>query len=421
MSAASLLAAAVLVVPAGTQEAGPITRTQEAGSTTGTQEAGPTTGTIVEIRVHGNHSIPDQELLGIAGVAEGDRLEPGILEAVERRLLASGRVESVEIRTRYRSLSDTHRVALILLVKEKVPVRDKVLVAPIFNWTDEYGVTFGGRFTFLDLAGMDERISVPLSWGGERQAAVEMSRRFESGPLDLLEAGFGVRQRDNPHFEIADRRTRAWVRALRGFGPLAVDAGVSWADVDFGELGAPTLRWGTGIALDTRRERDLPRDAFYAGARWSRLDLLEGGPAFDLVTLDLRGYKAFIGRSVLAAQVRWEGADGRLPDWERPFLGGAATLRGHDAGELVGDNRALGALEWRLPVTPPLEVGEAGVLLFFDTGAVYDHGTALGDARFHHGVGAGAWLDAALLGLKIDVGWDLADAVRVHFSTGVRF
>jgi len=200
-----------------------------------------------------------------------------------------------------------------------------------------------------------------------------------------------------------------------------VDGGVSWADVEFSDIGVPTVKWGAGVALDTRRERTLPGDAIYAGAHWSRLDLLEGGVDFDLVTLDLRGYKSLFGRSVLAAQLRWEGADGRLPDWERPFLGGAATLRGHAAGEFIGDNRALGAVEWRLPVTPPVEVGEAGILLFFDTGAAYDHDTPLGDARFRHGVGAGAWLDATLLGLKVDVGWDLEEDVRVHFSTGVRF
>lgn len=433
MTAAVLLAVAALALPPGGQPpsfrdgpdcspgvpAGPSPELEAAP-----QQGDPApvpAGTVAEIRVHGNHSISDADLLEIAGIAPGDRLGPGTLEAVERRLLESDRVESVEVRPRFRSLSGDGPVALILVVREKVPVRDKVLVAPIFNWTDEYGITFGGRFTFLDLVGTDERISIPLSWGGERRAAVELSRDFESGPVDRVDAGIGLRQRENPHFEIADRRTRAWVRGLRSFGPLVADAGLSWADVRFGDTGAPTLRWGGGIALDTRRERNLPREALYAGAHWSRLHVLDGGPDFDLVTLDLRGYKALVGRSVLAAQVRWEGADGRLPGWERPFLGGAATLRGHDAGEFVGDNRALGAVEWRLPVTPPVQVGEAGVLLFFDTGAVYAHGTPLGDARFHHGVGAGAWLDAALLGLKIDVGWDLEDSVRVHFSTGVRF
>ncbi len=54
---------------------------------------------------------------------------------------------------------------------------------PIINYTDGYGFTYGGLISAKDTLGMGERISVPLTWGGTRRAALEIDRPFKSGPL----------------------------------------------------------------------------------------------------------------------------------------------------------------------------------------------------------------------------------------------
>ena len=134
---------------------------------------------------------------------------------------------------------------------------------------------------------------------------------------------------------------------------------------------------------------------------------LDGDRSFNRFTADLRGYKSFIGRSIIAAQAYYRGADGRLPDWERPFLGGARTVRGYDAGEFIGDNIALVAAELRVPITPPVPIGLVGLDFFFDSGTVYDHGTALGKTRFRNGVGGGIYFFVAFVGLQVDVAYGL--------------
>ena len=67
-------------------------------------------------------------------------------------------------------------------------------------------------FEFVDLLGRHTRVSVPLTWGGERQATVDVERRFTRGPLTRIMAGRG---HDTPRApgarcrRPADRRGRA--------------------------------------------------------------------------------------------------------------------------------------------------------------------------------------------------------------------
>ena len=84
---------------------------------------------IEDVRVHGNHSTPDEEVLRIAAIVVGVPLESGAVDAARRRLVDSGRFSSVEIRQRSRSIEDPTRVALIVLVAEHAAMR------PIPTWT----------------------------------------------------------------------------------------------------------------------------------------------------------------------------------------------------------------------------------------------------------------------------------------------
>jgi len=64
---------------------------------------------IVEIRVHGNHTTPDQDILTIAGLDVGEVPTPERLAAAEAKLRDSHRFETIEVRKRYESISDPRR------------------------------------------------------------------------------------------------------------------------------------------------------------------------------------------------------------------------------------------------------------------------------------------------------------------------
>ena len=79
----------------------------------------PSAELVTELRVHGNYSIPDADVMRLAGVATGDRIESETLALIAARLRASNRFEDVEVRKRYTSLIRSDEVALILVVRER--------------------------------------------------------------------------------------------------------------------------------------------------------------------------------------------------------------------------------------------------------------------------------------------------------------
>jgi outer membrane protein assembly factor BamA len=381
---------------------------------------------IAEIRFHGNHSIPDAELLEIAGFSAGDPLTDATLAQIERNLRDSGRVDSVDIRKRYRSLRRTDQVVLVITVHERVTVAQKMMFMPILSYSDELGFTFGGRITMIDLLGADERISFPLSWGGTKQAAVEAGFDVDRRVITGITAGTGVRRVKNPHFDLEDTRVEVSGGVFKRAGPVQVDLGVDWQRVDFAGDRDDLLNLGVAARLDTRQEEYLPRNAVYLGGRYDRLDILDSDRQYHRFTADVRGYVGLIGHTILASQFVYRSTDDRLPDYERLWLGGAETLRGYSTAEFVGDNLATGSIEFRWPLRPPLQVGQFGLDLFVDTGTVYDHGQSLGDATFYTGVGGGVFFFALGYGLRVDVGYGLEDedvggGWHWHFSTSFRY
>ncbi|MBM3790276.1 MAG: hypothetical protein FJW35_07975 [Acidobacteria bacterium] len=381
---------------------------------------GPAAERIVEVRFHGNYSIADAEMARLAGIS--GLTSPGAVSSDEivRRLEKSGQFDWVRVEKRYLSMTDTERVVLLVTVREKEPVRSKFMFFPILSLTDEYGFTYGLRVTAIDLLGAGERISMPLSWGGERQAAIE-SRFDIPGPIiDSFSAGAGLHRKENPHFKIGDFRRRVWGSLHRRLGLLDLEGDAGWSSVDFGSIHEDFTSYGAGIALDTRDNVILPRDAVYAGFGWERM-AVSGGPEIDRYKADLRGYKRLFGQAVLAGQTIWHIAGDSLPVYRKPFLGGAATLRGYEPGEFVGDNLFLSSVELRLPVASPRAVHRSGISFFFDLGAAYDRGTSFGGAEVKHGAGLGFFFFLAGLGIKADLAYDLNDSVRLHFGTGFRF
>jgi len=375
---------------------------------------------IVQVRFHGNYSISDEEMARLAGI---NAASPGDASAdeIKARLLDTGRFEWVQVEKRYQSLGDTGPVVLLVTVKEKAPVKSKFMFAPILSINDEYGFTYGGRITAIDLLGAGERLSAPLSWGGVRQAALESQFDVSTPIVTSLFAGGGVNRKENPHYEVGDLRGEVWGKAVRRFGRFQLDFNSGWTSVDFGSQHQDHITYDVGASFDTRDNIVMPRDAVYAGAGWERLSLLNGLPDVNRYKLDLRGYKGLWGQVVLAGQAYWNLADARLPDYERPFLGGAATLRGYEPGEFIGDNLFISSVELRAPLTSPRNVLRAGVDLFFDVGTVYDHGASIGNADFKQGAGIGFFAFLAGFGIKVDVGYDLRDSFQVHFSTAFRF
>jgi hypothetical protein len=397
---------------------------------------------ITDIRVHGNHTTADAEIVALSGLARGEIASDERLRRAERLLLDTGRFAAVELRRRFASIEDPSVILVMIVVDEHDAVREGDLTPgpvarlraasmwlPIISYSDGYGFTYGARVSVIDVLGNRSRVSVPMTWGGERGIALEAQRTL-GGPVRILSGSLGVRRRINPHFDVADLRQEARLDAERPLlSWLRAGAGVRIAQVEFGGDGARHTGAGMHATLDTRVDPSFPRNAVHAQLGWEHLWFsgaerrapapTPGGAGRWLA--DVRGYVGVAGSAVLALRGQIATSDAPLPAPEQALLGGGGSLRGYRTGYRAGDNMAALSAELRVPLTSPRRVGRFGVKAFVDSGAVWASGERLRRQRFDRGAGAGVYFGAAALSAGLDIAWPESGKPRAHIGLGVSF
>ena len=399
--------------------------------------------TVAEIRIHGNLSLPAAEVVALTGVTLGDAAGPDLEKTVRQRLEASGRFETVDVRRRYRSLTATDQVALVIVVRERPGARfsnpvmrafaaagRRLMVAPLLDHREGYGVAYGALTSFVDTFGPGSRLSVPATWGGHKRIALEMEAPIRGPVIDRLRAGGSRGRRRHPYFDVDVDRARFSVAARRrlprGF---RMNGEAVWEEVRFA-VSADRLSRVT-VYLDYGDYQETPagarRNTVVVRTGIERLAIDGGAGSIMRPRLDARAYRAVGRQAVLAGRLFFAGASGPLPPYERSLLGGSpaagGTLRGWRAGGAVGDRIAAASIELRLPITSVLSEGRIGLRFFYDTAAAYDADRPLRDAAFREGAGAGVFFLPPGFGfpMSIDVAGDPEGGVRVHVSAGFGF
>jgi len=396
--------------------------------------------TIHEIRVHGNAAVPDADVIKLAGIALGDTVGGDSLSAIEKRLKDSDRFETVEVRKRYRSLDDPTDIAIVLVVHERPGVTsatstgtnpisgswnrltNRLMFFPILSYADGYGFTYGGRVSTIDLLGAGERLSVPLTWGGTKRAAIEAERSFKIGPISRVFSSFGIWNRENPHYDLDDQRVELKGRVERQFAHLVrVGLDASRSSVEFGTQNDDIWTLGANVVLDTRGDPAFPGNAIVLGAGWSELTV-RGLDRINRYDADARGYLRLIGQRVLAGRIQYFYTDATLPPYERLLLGGSSNLRGFRTGTFAGDRMVVTSGELRVPITSVLHGAKLGVSVFMDAGKTVDFGARLKDAAWQKGAGAGLFIIAPLVKINFDIAYGLnGGGTRLNLGTGFSF
>jgi hypothetical protein len=404
---------------------------------------------IAEIRVHGNHTTPDADILTLSGLTTGDDASEARLREAERRLRETSRFEGVELRRRYVSIADPSQILIMIIVDEHPAVSETDLTPgpmkkiagaslwlPILRHEDGYGMTYGARVTFKDALGDPSRISVPISWGGERRIAIEGERAFD-GPISVVRGALSLNRRVNPHFDLPDTRREARVEAERTVTNwLRVGAGARVANVRFGASeDARHSAGGVHAPIDTRNEPSFPPPPVHAEMAWERLGFGGGRRQVDAPrpeglrlpdaagrwSADVRGFLGIGGSAVLAVRGQAVHAGSLLPDSEKALLGGGDSVRGYRAGHRAGDRMAAFSAEVRLPLTSPLSVGRFGVKAFTDLGAAWAANERASDQRFDRGIGGGVYAGATAVTANVDVAWPERGKPRVHAALSLAF
>ncbi|MFN7917692.1 MAG: BamA/TamA family outer membrane protein [Vicinamibacterales bacterium] len=397
----------------------------------------PSAEHVAGLRVQGNTLTADTEVIRLAGIELGASVTPTLLDDVAARLKRTGRFQRVEVLKRFASIADLSQILIVIVVdegrvgiqpmKNGQPARavrkrgPPLMYLPLLGSDDGYGFTWGALVAIPDALGPRTRVSVPLTWGGERRAGVEVEKRLAANRFTRVRVGGAVLHRENRALGDVDARRQVWargereiVRAVRAGGWVGLD------DVRFGEADDVVTRVGGDLALDTRVDPMLSRNAVYVRAAVERLAVRDADAPLRTL-LDANVYLPGPGASTLAVRVYRDGASRPVPGYLQVLRGRASTLRGFRAGEVAGDSTAAGSLEWRLPLTNPLDVGKVGIRAFIDAATVYDAGDHLRDQHFERGIGGGVWFTATVVRFAVDVAHGSGGSTRVQVSSGLSF
>jgi outer membrane protein assembly factor BamA len=389
---------------------------------------------ITEIRVHGNHTTPDADIIAMSGLVVGQPFVETTAAESESRLRATDRFADVAVQRRFLSIADPSQILVMIVVDERAAVTEGDLTPgpmrrvraagmwmPILSYVDGYGFTYGARIAFIEPLGRKSRVSVPLTWGGERRVGAELERTFERGPFSVARGSASASRRVNPYFDVEDERLELRVRGERALTSwLRTGGGGRTARVSFGGGADRHDAIRADIALDTRIDPSFPRNAIYASLA---IEQLRFGQATrhraERTIADLRGSVGVVGSSVAVVRVYVQTSNTALPASEQPMLGGSDTLRGYRGGAFAGDNLAVLSSEIRIPVNSPLSLGRFGVKGFVDVGTTWNAGQRLRRQTFERGFGSGIYFGGGPVIADIAVARSRQGRYRFHFGLGL--
>ena len=408
---------------------------------------------VAGIQIQGNTATPDEEMRRLAGVQIGMPFDDTTPEVVAERLRKAKHFDRVEVLKRYASIEDPSQIMLVIIVDEgpvKIvmtgdpdnPTRverkrwPNLLVLPILRREDGYGITVGARLTLPDKLGKQSRITFPLTWGGDKAAAVDIEKRVDRGPFDRITTGASISRRKNLVYDEDDDRARVSVRGEREFKRVfRVGAGGGWQRASFEGIADTFAHLGGDVTLDTRVDPVFARNAVFIRGGLEHFDFgnatlaAPADPAHyrgyagsaNRADLDARGYLGLIGQAVLAGRFRRLDSDRPLPPYMQPEIGGLSTVRGFSAGTAAGDTLVTMSAEVILPLNSPLRFGRFGVTAFTDRGAVYNKPERLADQDLLVGYGGSVWFAAAFFRLNVAVAHGRGSGTRAHVGGNITF
>jgi hypothetical protein len=395
--------------------------------------AGQAPPVIAELRVHGNHSTPDADIVALSGLAIGQPATDEALAAATSKIVESGRFASVAVRRLERSIDTPDDFMVMLLVEERAGVSPDDLQPswpervfsqrmwlPVLRYDEGYGVTYGLHAALDGALGGMSRLSVPATWGGERRLGVEAERSFDGPIVSRVVTGLDVRRTVHPAFDLAEQRVRGFGRLERRLATgvtLGIEAGRD--RVRFGGRNDYVDRGLADLVVDTRVDPGFPRNAVWGRASIERLDVATGlrrrSRADASIAIGAPFGSAVVLRGFHTA------SNGRLPAYEQAMIGGWMGVRGYRRGYRIADNAAGGSITIARPFGSPLASVRHGVRTFVDWAAVYDAGTKVADAAFDRGIGIGWFANLAAVNAFVDVGRSRTGDWRVHVRFGTGF
>lgn len=182
-----------------------------------------------------------------------------------------------------------------------------------------------------------------------------------------------------------------------------------------------------GLIQDFRDDPMDPTRGTYRSISVENAGSFMGGDNdFRQIVGELRAYRPFGKRAVIATRLMAGTSFGDLPLFEAFSVGGANTLRGYEEDRFRGRKFVLFNAEYRHRVTKNLtgvlfvDVGDAFGGVFRTPIPGFEIGAEDQDLNAHYGVGIGVRVKTQIGPLRLDVGFG-EEGSRAHFNFGHTF
>jgi outer membrane protein assembly factor BamA len=374
---------------------------------------------VVMVRVMGNYTIADDDLIEIAAVNIGDEWNDSKLAETRRNLLKTGRFKLVEIKIRSRGSVANGPVILIIKVEEKEEIINKLMFFPLVSYSEDYGWSYGAQLAVDDFFGFDDFITIPLQWGGQKKIAAEMASTDFPG-LNKIMAKASWQRRMNPFYQIEETRKSVALEAAKRLGFLIFEGSFEKTAVTFG-VEDNFLRVGGSVRFDNRQNSMLPHEALLLKAGWDSYSSDNWIDSFSVVSLESSAFLRVFGQLFVAGNFSFEEASDFRPTYLKKFIGGADSLRGYASASFIGDSSLLASAEIRYAFLPTEIPAKLGLALFYDAGKVWDAVQEMNDVDLRNSVGFSAFGLFSGYGVRMDVARNMDAEWRWHFSTSMKF
>ncbi len=398
---------------------------------------------VTGIRVEGNRLTRREVIVRELTLNEGDFLDERQRIESQRRLFATGvfRTASVTVG----EVTGDSTGAILLVTVNEMPVRYIGTGTGLagdqqeqFDLRFHSSAVWGHRNLWgtaraLELnAGIDFRIDFRRFIDLEliqRELSLRYLEPWIFGSRIPLTTLLYVRPRSYPEYDTEEYgaevgvarefslKTKAWLNLA--FRQVKIDSAA------VPQAFAPQERSSLS-GINATYERDS-RDNFLSPMRGSMtrirlnsyLRFQAQNPAYTSILFEWSRYQLTGSRTVVAIRSRlglaWpQGRTVEVPIFDRFFLGGASSVRGHqerslgpesaDGNPVGGEAVAL----FNLEIRRPKQIGPLGLLLFADAGNVWrDIGAMQRRFKLAYGTGIGIFLETPIGPFRIDHGWEV--------------
>jgi len=396
---------------------------------------------IVSIEIMGNKKTKPSTILREMEQKKNDLLDLNKIEADRKRIQNLNLFNRVIIVGQ----PDEQGVRLVISVTEQW----YLFPYPIFhiNEKDWSKISYGIGLTHLNFRGRAETLSFEAKLGYNPKVELSYTNPWIAGRHNLLTSINGFYNRiKSKHYENEDVKENHiegnWTLGKRYGHHMYTMLYLGYREITFsppvsGETLSPSGRdrfpiAGVGLYWDYRDLTEYPhsgwRLSLYASKAgygaipvnysWTGMEVSKYFPVFGQATLALRGSASL--------------SQGKIPIYDRIYLGYSERIRGHFFETFEGENRALGGLAFRFPLIPiryydlsdmeyltDLKFG-ISMGFFIDTGMVWFQDEKIKSNKLISGYGFGLHFHLPYIYvLRVDLAFDEEGEAQVIVDLGV--